>query len=160
MELTSSIKTKNFQALHDGIGFHPFSDGMPYAPIKKDSSSISQSQPTLPFTTIEAPLLSTAPVSALSAGPHFFNRDVKATRRMRFLAFSLDCIIHALFWATVSLGIAFIFDLHFGVLIDQFFEIPFILFYLFSQWTFIALQKRLFKTTLGKTFFNLQTHQL
>ena len=167
----------SFKPLHEGMGFHPFSDGLPYAPETKKKPSTGagataagrprfaqpvrtarqmQAESTLSVRTHE-PILRTAPVTPRIAP---VAAQIESTEpgllRRRAFAYALDGILHAGFWFTTNLTALFVF--HFQIdpeLILQNFG-SFCVFFLFSQWLFITLQEVLFETTAGKVFFQLE----
>jgi hypothetical protein len=170
-----------FKPLHEGMGFHPFSDGLPYAPESKSKPQMGtgataagrprfttqlppQVRPQLktarqlqtpvntPTPTIR-PNTQARPVERISrpaAGP-----DTPLLRQRTF-AYILDSVIHAGFWIGTNIAalLLFHFQIDFGIVRDS---LPqFILFFLFSQWIFIALQEVLFENSIGKAFFHLE----
>ncbi len=181
----------NFKSVHEGMGFHPFSDGLPYAPVSKsvstdkktDKQNDRQSIPTYtpppatktfarPATPVQTLDRSSAaaPVFAQKIPQFHFKTEVDEIKvqttpeihvqpgltRKRVFAFLLDVVIHAFAWQIVNgLVLAFTgsgFD--WSIVADRpaFF---FCLFYV-SQWFFIGTQEALFKSTLGKSFFELE----
>jgi len=182
-----------FKPLHEGIGFHPFSEGLPYAPqTKVDSKPV---RPNASTASRDLPRTPANPVGATSAGiPSFsipsmpkttrqlreqknnpvisgpiatknnkpiipgktFEAEQDADLRSRFFAYLLDTVIHLSFWIAVTLvatlGMKFEID---GNLITQNWS-GFLMFFIFSQWFFIAMQETLFENSLGKGFFGLE----
>jgi hypothetical protein len=76
--------------------------------------------------------------------------------RRRTFAYLMDTVIHAGFWITTNLTALFIFKFQFDsdILRDHFTQ--FLIFFLVSQWMFVALQEMLFENSIGKFFFNLE----
>lgn len=143
----------NFQPLHSGIGFHPFSDGLPYAPqgtiaLRKQQSLRQQKQLLNPPIQAVRPEKNSSSIQNLPW-------EISLNRR-RFFAYLLDIHLHLAFWLAMIL----IFNLAFGFKIDMNLIFNrgtgFLTFFLFSQWLFVALQEFLFETTLGKNFFGLE----
>ena len=199
----TSTKSKiQFKPLHEGMGFHPFSDGLPYAPESKNkyssgtgavsagrpqfvaqklssSSSLGNSKPlgtarqlqgqaqgqlqgqnSLATPRINQPLPAaqrlqkTPPQIAAAVHPELMS-DTGLLRR-RFFAYLMDTIIHAGFWLAANLTALFFFKFQIDseIIRDNFLQ--FFLFFLTSQWMFIALQEMLFENSIGKVFFNLE----
>jgi hypothetical protein len=181
-----------FKPLHEGVGFHPFSEGLPYAPqTKSEPKPRVQSQPTpsesirhnpsvgatsagipsfsipsMPKTTRQLreqknplpqfnPSASVAPKAATIPGKNF-EAYREADLRTRFFAYLLDTVVHLSFWTAISMIATFGMKLEIdGTLIAQNW-MGFGLFFVFSQWFFIAMQETLFETTFGKSFFKLE----
>lgn len=149
MELNQS--KQKFTSIHEGVGFHPFSDGLPYAPSRrspqKSEGAISAGAP------IYAPL-----------NPSLVNPSLEAVTttaepsvvRMRALAYALDCIIHAAFWVATNSYALKTFQFGFELKYFEGFELQLATFYLFSQWFFVAFQEVLFETSAGKAFLGLK----
>jgi hypothetical protein len=175
-----------FKPLHEGMGFHPFSDGLPYAPESKSKPQMGtgataagrprfttqlppQVRPQLKTARqLQTPTGSIVPssrpaqvsrptpskVSAVKASP----APASESRliRQRCFAYLLDSVIHAGFWIGTNLAalLLFHFQIDFGIVRDS---LPqFLLFFILSQWIFIALQELLFENSIGKAFFNLE----
>lgn len=165
-----------FKAVHEGMGFHPFSDGLPYAPESKTkyqngSGATAAGRPqfvTQAFATSASKtarqiqeakrvhLPQTAPAPTPAKTVTFQKTDATEVLRARVFAYLLDSIIHAGFWLGTNLTalIFFKFQLDSEIIRENF---PlFLMFYLVSQWVFIALQEMLFGSTAGKVFFKLE----
>jgi hypothetical protein len=173
----------NFKPLHEGMGFHPFSDGLPYAPESKSkpvqgagataagrprftNQLPAQARPQLKTARqLQNPVAAPAPV-VRPAGVQVRPQEKPAalpvsTRdpdllRQRCFAYLLDSVIHAGFWIGTNLAalLLFHFQIDSGLVKDN---LPqFMIFFLFSQWMFIALQEMLFENSIGKLFFNLE----
>ncbi len=191
-----------FKPLHDGMGFHPFSDGLPYAPESKTkysqgSGAVSGGRPQFatpqtalspgvakatarqmqeraqasaqiqtpvthfPLTqnpTIQkhAPIAQANVVQATTAPELEAVVDHTSLARKRVFAYLMDTVIHAGFWMATNLAALFFFKFQIDseILKDNFGQ--FLVFFLISQWLFIALQEILFETSIGKAFFNLE----
>lgn len=183
-----------FKPLHEGMGFHPFSDGLPYAPESKTkysngSGATSAGRPhfatsipvvkqtaqartarqiqelqqkvevksapvSSPIAPIkETPVTKTAPTQKaikeeLSSSPSLL--------RKRTFAYVMDSVIHAGFWLATNLAAFFFFQFQIDSEILRDNLGAFFLFFIASQWIFIALQEILFGNSLGKVFFNLE----
>ncbi len=166
----------SFKPLHEGMGFHPFSDGLPYAPESKAkhqsgtganaagrpqfiSQTINSSGRT-PIKTARqlqtvAPQVAPTPI-AKAKTPELKPAVTSSLIRKRAFAYLLDSILHAGFWIATNLAALVIFKFQFDAEIVRESLGQFIAFLVISQWIFIALQEVLFETTLGKTFFNLE----
>lgn len=184
MEKETPKEKIQFKPLHEGMGFHPFSDGLPYAPSTKaptptqkptpttGTGAVAAGRPQFVTKTYPRPVTQNAPTQHkldqhlnLNPSAHTATRtmskpamatlDHQVLRRRAF-AYLLDMVVHAGFWLLTNLAALFIF--HYQIESVIFTEnLPqFIGFFLLSQWLFIALQEVLFETTLGKTFFNLE----
>jgi hypothetical protein len=166
----------SFKPLHEGMGFHPFSDGLPYAPESKakyqnGTGANAAGRPQFISQTINpsgrtpiktARQLQTAtpqarPAPAVKAkAPELKPVATSSLIRKRAFAYLLDSILHAGFWIATNLAALVVFKFQFDAEIVRESLGQFIAFLLISQWIFIALQEVLFETTLGKTFFNLE----
>lgn len=180
------------------MGFHPFSDGLPYAPESKNKTTTTGSGATAAgrpqfATSTTIPTAQTAKATArqiqerrqtnpLSQLPisHVPMRDPLNLRakpiekvipkaapapvmtmdasilRRRVFAYLMDTVIHAGFWLATNLTALFLFkfQLDSEILKDNFGQ--FFVFFMVSQWMFIALQEILFENSIGKVFFNLE----
>ncbi len=159
------------------MGFHPFSDGLPYAPEAKrkptpatGAGAVSagtprfaepirtarqiqqaaqlKNQPVAPAPRPVSPRIEPVPGAAPVA-------DSDLIRRRAF-AYLLDAVLHAGFWITTNLAALFAFKFHLDP--ELMIQNPggFLVFFLISQWLFITLQEVLFETTAGKVFFQLE----
>ncbi len=170
-----------FKPLHEGMGFHPFSDGLPYAPESKSKPQMGtgataagrprfttqlppQVRPQLktarqlqnPVTTPQAPVVRP---NAQPRPLEPSSRQSKAEAdpiRQRCFAYLLDSVIHAGFWMGTNLAALLLFRFQIDSEIVRDSLPQFILFFLFSQWMFIALQEVLFENSIGKAFFHLE----
>jgi hypothetical protein len=210
-----------FKPLHEGMGFHPFSDGLPYAPESKSKyntgsganaagrpqfATPSTSGPALAPATSNAPKLTARQLQERNAGSLStssaasaarptqmpiqhepmgrtkiqpatsvktqVNQPVKATEsaaaqatamtndasilRKRAFAYLMDTVIHAGFWLATNLTALFFFKFQLDSEIVKENLGQFLVFFLISQWMFIALQEILFENSIGKVFFNLE----
>jgi hypothetical protein len=177
-----------FKPLHDGLGFHPFSEGLPYAPQTKteskpaskhrSASAMVQTElnrgtaatsagipsfaiPSMPKTTRQLQQQKN-PVASVqpTAQPIQQTKPAQmAPIRTRFFAYLLDTVIHVGFWVTISLMATLVLHLEIdGNLMIQNWK-GFLGFFLFSQWFFIGMQESLFENSMGKTFFGLEFRQ-
>lgn len=157
----------HFKPLHDGMGFHPFSDGLPYAPETKkkawDSGAGAVSagrpgfaQPIRTARQIHGQVSTSRPIPLPEKKPEVAVQPQIGILRRRAFAYLLDCILHAGFWLTTNLTALFLFRFQ----LDQTLILQnlgsFLMFFIFSQWLFITLQEVLFETTAGKLFFQLE----
>lgn len=172
-----------FKPLHEGMGFHPFSDGLPYAPESKTKYSngaganvagrpqfaksvpqvrtARQIQEAKIVTYTPAPqvvVATPAPALKVNAAPHAttIQTSEPSLLRRRAFAYLMDTVIHAGFWLTTNLAAFFFFQFQLDSEIIRDNLGAFLVFFLASQWIFIALQEVLFENTLGKVFFNLE----
>ena len=165
----------SFKPLHDGVGFHPFSEGLPYAPplkrasiprpeIKVRTYPQTGTGAVTPKTTRQLQQQSVIPAAnktvVNSAPIPLKNMSVSthepSIMRKRFFAYVLDTVIHIGFWTMINL-IA-LFGFHFSidnVIISQNW-MGFTIFFAFSQWVFIGMQEVLFENSIGKAFFGLE----
>jgi hypothetical protein len=169
-----------FKPLHEGMGFHPFSDGLPYAPESKAKSApaatgtgaVAAGRPR--FQNPSAPLprsgMKTArqlqqqeqaprivtPAPAPASTQARAQVSIEAPLRQRFFAYLLDTVLHAGFWIATNLAALFFFDFQLDVELVRENAGQFIAFFVVSQWIFVALQEVLFENSLGKSFFGLE----
>lgn len=194
-----------FKPLHDGMGFHPFSDGLPYAPESKaktkpvtssGAGAVAAGRPQfsthIPSTSTKAtarqlqeqrlqeqrltqslvapeiitthlrsgkippaPQVRNPQPEPTVKGPVLEQQNTGILRRRAF-AYLMDTVIHAGFWLSTNLAALFFFNFQLdAVIVEEHFS-QFLMFFLVSQWLFIALQEMLFETTIGKAFFNLE----
>jgi hypothetical protein len=197
-----------FKPLHEGMGFHPFSDGLPYAPESKSKYSSgaganaagrpqfatpSTSGPALANATSNAPKATARQIQERAGTPTIHaplgqmpiahepirakltvkTAEVNASKitgakqaaaitsdasliRKRAFAYLMDTVIHAGFWLATNLTALFFFKFQLDSEIVRENLGQFIVFFLVSQWLFIALQEILFENSIGKVFFNLE----
>jgi len=177
-----------FKPLHDGVGFHPFSEGLPYAPQVKTASkpepktvlpSISPSfnrgagatvagTPTFATPKTTRQLQQTANAQSATTPTFVAKSEPVATTvpvqesvllRARFFAYLLDTVMHLGFWIGVDLLGAFLFHFQLDASLLARNWVGFSIFFAFSQWFFIAMQELLFETSFGKSFFGLEFKQ-
>ena len=212
MEEKSKIK---FKPLHEGMGFHPFSDGLPYAPESKSkynngAGANAAGRPQFATPNLQGPALAPAtnnsprvtarqlqermggsvPQTGLSGLPQREPLSItqheplgrankttvlktkvapiaqtiapvklisdKALLRRRAFAYVMDTVIHAGFWLATNLTALFFFKFQLDSEIVRDNLGQFLVFFLISQWMFIALQEVLFENSIGKVFFNLE----
>ena len=183
MQIDRQNEKISFKPLHDGVGFHPFSEGLPYAPQTKTEYKI---HPTAPSTTPNY----TRGAGAMSAGKPSFSMPLTTRQiqqqntqnavqkpvvqirtvspvatptvstpsliRRRFFAYLLDTVFHLGFWISTNLiaTLGFHFELD-GPLFEKNW-MGFVAFFIFSQWFFISMQEVLFENSIGKVFFGLE----
>lgn len=164
----------SFKPIHEGMGFHPFSEGLPYAPQAKQESKPKPTAPAIssygrgavsagapsfatPKTTRQILQKNIQPVAAEKPKmPVNKTENNESILRKRFFAYLMDTVIHLGFWISINLVaiFAFHFELDMALLEKNWFG--FALFFIFSQWFFIAMQELLFENSLGKLFFGLE----
>ncbi|MBN21444.1 MAG: hypothetical protein CL678_09180 [Bdellovibrionaceae bacterium] len=163
-----------FKTLSDGLGFHPFSDGKPYTPLKPEAKAKLKSTP------------STTGTGAVSAGsptfvrpkPHLYRPPVVQSSQKsiipppevelsiqptfgygylvkRIFAYLLDLAVHSTICA-----LAFGYALHRLGLSWQDFESgqTYLLagaFLFFFSWSLVTMEEIALGTSLGKRIFNL-----
>ncbi len=160
----------SFRPLHDGMGFHPFSDGLPYAPEAKrkqapstGTGAISAGTPRFAEPIRTARQLQQASQARIQPTPPPVSRPVATQTpaqpdliRRRAFAYLLDAILHAGFWITTNLAALFAFKFHLDPELMLQNPAGFLAFFLLSQWLFVTLQEVLFETSAGKVFFQLE----
>jgi hypothetical protein len=162
------------------MGFHPFSDGLPYAPTRKTPTTgtgatvagrpqFARENP-ISTGTVKTRTTRTSVYSPGSIQPKFDLSPPEPVRpkmnteqvneklviRRRFFAYLLDTAIHAGFWLLTNLAALLLFQFELDLQIFQERWPEFLGFFLISQWMFIALQEMLFENSLGKSFFHLE----
>ena len=171
-----------FRPLHEGMGFHPFSDGLPYAPESKTkyqngvganaagrpqfvnpSSSLPNQSKTVVRTARQIQeqqnlLNSKTPAQAplRSSAKTAASVNEISLLRTRAFAYLMDSVIHSGFWLSTNLAAFFFFRFQVDSEILKDYSAQFLLFFLISQWLFIGLQEVLFGNSIGKVFFNLE----
>jgi hypothetical protein len=152
------------------MGFHPFSDGLPYAPEAKrkqapstGTGAVSAGTPRFAEPIRTARQLQQASQARTQPTPAPAPRPVVAPEtqetdlvRRRAFAYLLDAILHAGFWITTNLAALFAFKFHLDPELMLQNPAGFLVFFLLSQWLFISLQEVLFETSAGKVFFQLE----
>lgn len=207
---TQSPKEKiSFKPLHEGMGFHPFSDGLPYAPESKSKYSKGTGAVSAGRPQFARPVSRPATKNSIQTSTSSLGRPVGTARQMnpqlksqlkpqqinarqepkkihpeieallsqpqtheflqtapqtgvlrrRFFAYLMDTFIHAGFWLVTNLAALFFFDFQMNSELVTENWTQFALFFLISQWMFIALQEMLFENSIGKLFFNLEFHR-
>lgn len=176
MQMEPKKEKLSFKPLHEGVGFHPFSDGLPYAPEKKvrstpdysqGSGAVSAGTPTFVNSS-----KTTRQIQQLQKIQIIQSEDVKvklipiaapangSLMRNRIFAYLLDTVIHLGFWLLLYFIVTLAFGFKFDPIIIETHWMGFLLFFIFSQWFFIAMQEVLFGNSLGKSFFNLEFKRL
>ncbi len=163
------------------MGFHPFSDGLPYAPESKartpqtGTGAVAAGRPrfqTQSLSTPRAGMKTARQLQSRQADPQGSQAALprvpmpapevaravptQAPVRQRFFAYLLDTVIHSGFWMTTHFAALALFDFHLDRAIVAENAGQFIAFFVVSQWIFIALQEVLFGNSIGKGFFNLE----
>jgi hypothetical protein len=146
-----------FKPLSEGLGFHPYSNGLPYSPPKRDTSrgvgavaagkpSFAFPQQTVKVTTTAAPIVAKTPQLEIELGWGYLAK--------RFFAFFVDSFINIVLGSTalvVSLWKE-------GGTLDFFQPGIFLItvsFLLFFNWALTTAQEVAFGTSIGKKFFGL-----
>ncbi len=153
-----------FKPLSTGLGFHPFSDGLPYAPQSKNpqvaratgSGAVSAGPPTFQFPKPEAPAKAHAataakPVAPLSVVPAFGWSYLPR----RVFAFAFDLLVQS---SIIAIGASYYFweqDIRPEVLLNPSVGFVVALFLALGNWALITLQETFIGTTLGKWLFGL-----
>ncbi len=191
------------------MGFHPFSDGLPYAPESKSKAPPSPtgtgataagrprftaqaaSRPTTrtarQMQSASTPIQTGFPIhtqsqiqpqiqparerpqqsyaqtqsrpitsTSISSTPVTHEESDISIIRKRFFAYLLDAVVHSGFWIGTNLAALFFFKFQIDGEIVRDNSGQFLVFFLISQWIFIALQEVLFENSIGKSFFNLE----
>ncbi len=147
-----------FAPLHGGMGFHTFSEGLPYAQTPQPlSAPIAPRRPPPPGVapTLAAPLIS--PLRETVQAPpvtEFVSIQEDCTSR-RMMAYLLDTIFHAGFWILSNLWVLFTLDIELNFAVFELNPWDYLALFLLSQGFFIALQETLFGNSLGKYLLNL-----
>ncbi len=155
MQMDRQKEKISFKPLHDGVGFHPFSEGLPYARVGAGAMSAGAPSFAIPKTTRQLHQQKTqGPAPMIHATPTAM--PASSLRRKRAFAYLLDTVIHLGFWISINLiaTVGFHFELD-GTLLEKNW-VGFLSFFIFSQWFFIAMQEVLFRGSIGKFFFGLE----
>lgn len=170
-----------FKPLTSGLGFHPFSDGLPYAPVSKAPTA---------RTTVPAPMPMTG-TGAVAAGPATFVTSPRVTVPVarpaavspqpvrpaqtlespikalpepklgflyllkRFCAFTLDLSLNV---SLLAAGMSFTLwneQLRPDVLLNPAIVMIAVLFFCVFHWALVTAQEILFRTSVGKRVFGL-----
>lgn len=171
-------ETLKFKTVTDGLGFHPFADGLPYAPHSKvhaggknaqhfSDKAVSREAPrteTKQQPVAPTPTLTAKPTAKIQ--PPVFQKQwieknilVEPTAFYgfkRFFAFVLDTLTNL---CMVSLGLTLVTEIT-GIALDgsepkEFFILSGVLFLILNH-TLITLQELLFNTSFGKHFIGLK----
>jgi uncharacterized RDD family membrane protein YckC len=115
---TESLETKlDFKPVHRGLGFHPFSDGLPYTPSGATVAGPVRVAPT--FTRPQPVVLRGRPLADLQTQPVAQPQPVAQTQPEapalpslgwvyllgRITAFAIDLIVHPAFSMLVLMGV-------------------------------------------------------
>ncbi len=176
-------KKIQFKPLHSGVGFHPFSDGLPYAP---QSKAVATPKKVAPQPAAQSVRTSAPPAGAVAAGRPIYAATPRATSqkispknevevmggtqsstipspvvssvplttREKVFSFLFDASIHAIAWLLV------VWVMRIGFESDLLIEIvraqPGILLtaYCVSQWIWIRLPQTVFGRSAGQAFFS------
>jgi RDD family len=170
-------KPIEFKALTDGLGFHPFSNGLPYAPITPQSTPRPAPKPnfesgTGAYSAGRPTFVTTQRVQVQRAAPQAQTLVAKAPPLLpiqpphygfeyiarRFLAYFVDSFLN------MSLGAGTLFlvlwkqDSNLESLLNPSILVISALFLMFFNWAMITAQEVAFHTSVGKKFFGLQLH--
>jgi hypothetical protein len=157
----------SFKPLHDGMGFHPFSEGLPYAPTaptvtpnhQRGTGALSAGTPSFSTPKTTRQIQQQNVQSTIAEKPVIQATSPALTQsilRKRFFAYLLDTVVHLGFWIAINLIAIFAFQFELdGALLEKNW-LGFTLFFIFSQWFFIAMQEMLFENSIGKLFFGLE----
>ncbi|MGK5087872.1 hypothetical protein WDW86_09970 [Bdellovibrionota bacterium FG-2] len=154
-----------FQALSKGLGFHPFSEGLPYSPQKmaspsnstlysQGSGAVSAGPPTF------APAFFKKPTSSMQLQQAVIipvTSDVARQSALRFssvfkwvLAFIVDLSFSLIF---CGLGLAGAFwkqEISINVLMNSGLFVLSVVFVALAHWPILMIQKVIFHTSVGK----------
>jgi hypothetical protein len=151
-------KEIDFKPITEGLGFHPFSDGLPYAPVTPTQTK-TISRATVP------PMLAPVIATPVSAKPVEVNKPKFEVQfipefgthyvMVRLLAYTMDVIFNLTLCMSI-LGLVLMFE---SVSMDILFH-PNTLFFLFLffalfNWAIVTAQEVVFRTSLGKRMFGL-----
>lgn len=160
-----------FKPLTEGLGFHPFSDGLPYAPITRSRAStapvsgtgataagrvrVATTAPVVPRVSVpvSAPVSAAAPAVRLTQIPAPTFGFVYVLKRV--LAYGLDTALN-----TVLCGAALAASLWNQNLDPRLLMNPGVvalaaIFLFFFSWALMTAQEVAFSTTIGKRLFGL-----
>lgn len=175
----------SFRPVTEGLGFHPFSDGLPYAPIIKKPRinapagatvagpvrnavsmpplrrSLGASVP--PFPQVSIPIVATkmgvAKTPAVSPkkieSEHPFHQYGFTYLIKRFMAYVFDVMTHLLVSIFVMGSLIWRQEISSDVLMDSSVMFVGILSLFFLHWGLMTLQEVIFKTTVGKRIFGM-----
>lgn len=144
-----------FQPINSGLGFHPFSNGLPYAPekkLKRDSKkpssqgtgAVAAGRPTFVFPDDPPAQVQIQTLNDESRWSHIFKRSLAFL--VDTLAGSIVCSF-GLFLAFKVLGVSF------ENLYRRDFTLVVLVFLGVFNWTLITAQEIAFGTTVGKKLF-------
>jgi hypothetical protein len=162
----------SFKPITNGLGFHPFSDGLPYAPLGKNSKQIvtqgtgavSAGSPKiiLPKPRQQLPVIETqGETQGETPDPEVPSREPQQNfgwsyMGIRILAYFFDFSLGSL----LVVGAVLSFSWKTGLKLEEFLDLGLpriaILLFLFLIWTWITLQEFVFKVSLGKALFGLK----
>lgn len=164
----------SFNLLSEGLGFHPFADGLPYAPLTKKGTTPRNPTTTAPATTMGA--------GAMAAGPAVFSPTITQPRisvpvatiqntvkapiipapkfgfaylLKRLFAYSLDTLLNATLCVTTLSAALWKQDLDLQALTSPGIAAIFGVFLAFFNWSLITAQEVAFGTSAGKRLFGL-----
>ena len=159
----------HFRPLHSGVGFHPFSDGLPYAPAVPSTrkpqngntmgtGAVAAGLPRPVF--IPQPKIAQTPIQAAPVSPMVapaIEKNFSWTYPLaRFYAFIIDSALNVLLTAAaVTVGFAFA-DLDPWFLLEPSIFAVTAFFLMAFSWALMASQEILFKTTVGKRAVGLK----
>jgi len=171
-----------FRPLHKGVGFHPFADGLPYAPVvppKNQGTGATAAGPARPVwnpqpmksirpttPTVSSPTPVIAPNISVAPTPIAPELEMPISSEkfgwtypfVRMIAFGLDVIFSlSLTSIAVTVILAF-FDLEPWFLLEKELIGMTLLFLVCFSWAIVAIQEVAFHTTLGKRLLGLKLH--
>ncbi len=155
-----------FQALSKGLGFHPFSEGLPYSPQKTPGSSHSQKS----FARGTGAVMAGPPTFA----PAFFRNPPQAAESLvlappqiekvelgftyllaRISAFFIDLSFSLLFCGVGLAGAFWKQEIPLNVLMNSGLFVLSVVFVALAHWLILTVQEVIFHTSLGKRVFGL-----
>lgn len=157
----------SFKPLSEGLGFHPFSDGLPYAPSVKQQrpaapapARILNTQPvskTIQPVPPQKPVVAAQPAPIVAPQP---TESVSVEARKwylmrRVMAYGFDWLSCGGFFAGVLSAFLWESESFYRLLLNPSVFIVTILFFIAFNWLLITFQEVVFKTSLGKKLFKL-----
>ena len=165
---TPKEPTLNFKPLNEGLGFHPYSNGLPYTPatpkreITQGTGAVSAGRPSFAFPQTQRPITQTiSPAAAAAPCPIVAKSTVLLPElgweylAKRSLAFFIDSFINMTL-GSIALTTSLWKE---GMSWDFFFSPSVFLitlsFLMFFNWALITAQEVAFGSSIGKKFFGL-----
>lgn len=161
-----------FTPVTDGLGFHPFANGLPYAPLSKTSSpstgrgAVAAGPPqfvSAPRVSVPVVKRQPNPVIAQAQPNPILIKKIEPTFGFIYLfkrisAFTFDTAFNlTLCFGTLSAAM-WKQELSFDLLFNPSVLFLSLLFLAAFNWSLITAQEILFRTTLGKRLFGLSLH--